>query len=81
VLLEAGLLVQCVVGIVQLVTGDHDVPAFTFVGYLVGALLILPVGTLWALAEPTRSGTAVLVVATLVVPVLILRLEQVWAGG
>ncbi|HET6562931.1 MAG TPA: hypothetical protein VFG72_13730 [Marmoricola sp.] len=81
VLLEAGLFVQLVVGVVQLVAGDQDVVAFTFVGYLVGILLILPLGTLWALAEPTRSGTAVLVVATLVVPFLILRLEQVWTAG
>ena len=38
-------------------------------------------GTLWALAEPTRSGTAVLVLATLLVPFLILRLDQIWTAG
>lgn len=80
-LLEAGLLVQAVVGVVQLFTADRDLPAFTFVGYLVGVLVILPIGFLWAIGEKSRSGTAVLVVAIGVVPVLVLRLEQIWGAG
>jgi hypothetical protein len=79
--LELGLLLQLVLGVVLLVTGDRDVSAFTFVGYLVATLVILPLGTLWALAEPTRSGTAVLVLTTLVIPFLIVRLQQIWAAG
>ena len=47
-------------------------------GYLLGALLFLPLATLWALGERTRGGTAVLVVAGLVLPVLVLRIQQVW---
>jgi hypothetical protein len=80
-LLEVGLLLQLVVGVVLLVTGDQDVDAVTFIGYLVAALVILPLGTLWALAEPTRSGTAVLVLTTLVVPFLVVRLQQIWSAG
>ncbi len=80
-LLEVGLLAQSVLGVVLLVSGDQDVAAATFVGYLVGILLVVPVGTLWALAEPTRSGTAVLVLATLLVPFLLLRLDQIWNAG
>jgi hypothetical protein len=81
VVLEALLLVQFVVGLVMLLGGDNQVAAVTFVGYLVGILLILPFGTLWALGDPERSGTAVLVVATLVVATLVVRLEQIWAAG
>lgn len=80
-LLELALIVQLVIGVVQLVSGDQDVSALTFVGYLVGILVVLPLGTLWALGEPTRSGTAVLVVATLVVPVLVVRLQQIWTAS
>lgn len=80
-LLEAGLLVQAVVGFVQLFTADRDLPAFTFLGYLLGVLVILPVGFLWAIGEKSRSGTAVLLVAVGVVPVLVLRLEQIWSTG
>ncbi len=80
-LVEIGLLVQLVVGIAQLFTADRDVPAFTFVGYLLGVLVVLPIGVVWSLGEKSRSGTAVLLVATGVVPVLILRLQQIWATG
>lgn len=78
--LEIALIVQCVIGFVQLSGTDRDVSGFTFGGYLVGLVLLPPIAILWALAERSRSGTAVLVVLALVVPVLILRLEQVWAG-
>jgi hypothetical protein len=80
-LLEVALLLQLVVGVVLLVAGGQDVNAFTFVGYLVAALVILPLGTFWALAEPTRSGTAVLVLTTLVIPFLVVRLQQIWTTG
>ncbi|PWW51478.1 hypothetical protein [Actinokineospora spheciospongiae] len=80
VLLELGLLVQAVVGFVNLATTDRDVEALTFGGYLLGALLVLPIAVFWALAERTRWGIAVLVIGCLVVPVLNLRLDQVWAA-
>lgn len=79
-LLELGLLVQLVVGIVQLTTGA-DVSAPTFVGYLLGLVAIPPASAFWALGEPSRSGTAVWVVAGLLVPFLLLRLDVIWSGG
>jgi hypothetical protein len=81
VLLEVGLFVQLAVGIVLLVAGEQEASAFTFVGYLVATLVMLPLGTLWALAEPTRSGTSVLVLTTLLIPFLIVRLQQIWTAG
>lgn len=80
-LLELGLVAQALIGLVQVVTADRDLPAFTFIGYLVGVLVILPIGFVWAIGEKSRSGTAVLLIAVGVVPVLILRLEQIWATG
>jgi hypothetical protein len=76
--LELGLLAQAVIGIGQLVSGDRDVNGTVFVGYLLATLLFLPLATLWALGERTRGGTAVLVVAGLVLPVLVVRIQQVW---
>jgi hypothetical protein len=35
----------------------------------------------WALGERSRAGTAVLVVAGIVVPVLVLRLDQIWTAA
>lgn len=79
--LELGLLAQLVIGIVQLTSTDGDVSGPTFAGYLIAAVLVLPIGVLWALAESSRWGAGVLAVACLVVPVLVLRLDQVWAGA
>jgi hypothetical protein len=77
---EVALLAQLVVGIVQLIGTDRDVSGPFFVGYLVGALIVLPVGALWALAESSRWGAGALAVACLVIPVLELRLHDIWVA-
>jgi len=77
--IELGFLAQAVIGIGQLVSGDRDVNGAVFVGYLLAAAIFLPLATLWALGERTRGGTAVLIVAGLVLPVLVVRIEQVWS--
>ena len=79
--LELALLAQLVVGIVLLAgDGSAEGGAVTFVGYLVGVLLVLPAGLAWALGEPSRAGTAVLLIALAVVAFLELRLDQIWSG-
>lgn len=78
ILLEVGLLVQLVAGIVRLATDDRQVDALAYLGYLITSLLVLPLAGFWALVERTRWGPAVMVVGCLTVPVLILRLGQVW---
>jgi hypothetical protein len=80
-LLELGLLVQTVVGIVKLIGTDRDVSGGSFVGYQIGVLLILPAAAFWALAERNRWGSAVLMVGCLVVPVMIVRMNQIWDAG
>lgn len=81
VVLEVGIVAQLVIGLVR-VFGDHHpgVNVAAYLGYLVGALLVLPIGFVWSAGERTRSGTAVLLVAVLVVPVLSLRLHDLWAA-
>jgi hypothetical protein len=79
-LLEVGLVAQLVIGLVM-VSGDHGgVNVAAYVGYLVGALVILPIAFVWSVGERTRSGTGVLLVAVVVVPVLFLRLHQLWGA-
>lgn len=75
-----GLLVQAVVGVVQVATGDRGVPVATFVGYLLGCLLVLPAGVVWSLGERSRGGTAVLAVAGLTTAFLVVRLGQLWGA-
>lgn len=79
--LAAGTMLQLVLGIVELTRTDADVSAVTFVGYLVGLVLIAPLATFWALGERSRAGTAVLIVAGLLVPVMLLRLDQIWTAS
>lgn len=77
---ELVVLVQLVYGIIALGSTDRDVSGVLFVSYLVGNLLVLPIGVFWSLAERTRAGTAVLLVALLTVVALQLRLETIWGG-
>jgi Kef-type K+ transport system membrane component KefB len=77
--IEVGLVVQLVIGLVQ-VFGDHgDLNVAAYVGYLVGSLLVLPIAFAWSAGERTRSGTGVLLVGVVAVGCLFLRLHQLWA--
>lgn len=76
--IEVGLLAQLIVGIVQFAGTDRDVSGPFFIGYLIGSLIILPMGAFWALAESSRWGAGALAVACLVIPILELRLHDLW---
>ena len=76
-----GTLVQLVVGVVELPGADEDVNAVVFVLYLVGLAATPPIAAWWARGEPSRAGSAVVVVAGLLVPFLLLRLDTLWGGG
>jgi hypothetical protein len=78
--LEAGLLVQAVAGLVAVLGSDRELDRATFVGYLVGVAVVLPLGAVWSVAERSRWGAGVLTVTCLSVPVMVLRLNQLWAG-
>jgi len=74
-------LVQLVYGLVRLPSADDDVHDVVFVLYLVGLVAVPPVAGWWARGEPSRAGSAVVVVAGLLVPFLLLRLDTLWGGG
>lgn len=78
---ELLLVGQTVVGVVELVATDRPVSVPVFVGYLLTALLVVPIGLLWGLLEHSRWGPAVVAAASLVVLVLLYRLSMVWAAG
>jgi hypothetical protein len=71
--------VQVVIAVVRLVTGDRPDELGTFIGYLIVALVIIPVGTLWALAERSRWGAGALAIACLSLAVVVLRLNDIWS--
>ena len=79
VLLELGLVGQLVLGLVRVFDDHEGVSVATYVGYLVGALIILPLAAGWAWAERTRNGTGVLLVAVVVLALLFVRLNDIWS--
>lgn len=77
-LLELGLLAQAVGGVVAVVVTERELDGVSFVGYLWGLVLVVPLAVYWALAERTRWGPGVLMIGCLTVPVMIVRLRQIW---
>ena len=56
--IEALLIIQVIIAVVALMSGGlpHSLP--TFLAYLLGSLVAVPLGALWALVERSRSSTA-----------------------
>jgi hypothetical protein len=77
---EALVIAQVAVSVWHLATGGRPRELPTFIGYLAAILIVLPIAGLLARLEPTRWGSLVATVGCLVVPVLIVRLNQVWHG-
>lgn len=78
---EALLVLHLALGIVKVTDAPAGVAVWEYIGYLVGALLVVPVGVIWSSGEKTRGGTGVLLVSLLVVPFMFLRLANIWAAG
>lgn len=80
--LELGLLVHLVLGIVHVTTdAPADVSTWEYIGYLIGAALFVPVGVIWSSGERSRGGTGVLLLAVLLVPFMFVRLADLWVGS
>jgi hypothetical protein len=80
-LLEAVLAVQAVLAVVAMAGGQRPADTPTFLGYLIGILLVPVTGVLWAHTERTRWAGTVIAVAAAVVAVMAWRLLQVWDGS
>jgi hypothetical protein len=78
---EALVLAETVAAIVHLANGAHPRAYATFLGYLVAFLIVLPLAGGLARLEPTRWGAVIVGVGALVVPVLLVRINTLWAGG
>jgi hypothetical protein len=76
--LEILLLVQVGLVVAKLAGGAHPAQLATLIGYLIAIPVIPVVAAFWGLLERSRWGPAVIVVAGLVAPVLMVRLHQIW---
>lgn len=81
IVLEAGLLVQALIGTVAMLGGQRPAEPVTHPGYLVASVLVLPI------VLPTATGldggwqTAITALACLAVLVVELRLGATWGPG
>ncbi|WP_433516813.1 hypothetical protein ACQP2T_15395 [Nonomuraea sp. CA-143628] len=78
--LEVAVLVQAGIVIAAVVGGQGPAEKGTLYGYLAGLAVIPPAGVFLALAERSRWGPAILVVAGFAVAVMTGRLLQIWQG-
>jgi hypothetical protein len=76
--LEVVLLVQAALAVAALLGGRRPPETGTFVGYLIGIVLLPVAGVLWARSETSRWAGTVLAVAGAVVAVMAWRLLQLW---
>jgi hypothetical protein len=78
---EVLLVAQAVVGFVRLAGDEGPADTATFIGYLLGILLIPAAGAAWGMLERSRWGPAVIVVAGLATAIMTVRLGQIWDGN
>ena len=78
--LELAVVVFVVGGIASMVGTDHDFARAEFVCYLLACVAIVPAAVWWMKDEKSRAASGVLAVVFLVLPFLVLRVQQVWAG-
>ena len=76
--LEALLLLQAGIAAAAMLAGERPEETATFLGYLLGVVLVPVAGVLWARTERTRWAGTVLAVAGAVVGVMVWRLLQLW---
>lgn len=80
-LVELGLVVQTVVSIAAVVSGERaKTDTVEFFAYLFVALIVPIAAGFWAIVERTRWSTLVLAAAALTVVVMIFRMQQIWLG-
>lgn len=79
-LLEVALLAVLVGSSIALAGTTRDVDGVLFVSYLVTVVVIPPAAVLWGIAEKSRWGTGVVVIALVTVAALCGRLHGIWEG-
>lgn len=79
-LLELVVVVFVVDAVVAMIGRRTDFARLEFLLYLLGCLVLVPLGAWWVKDEKSRAAAGVLLVACLVLPVMVVRVQQVWDG-
>lgn len=78
VVVEAAVVALTVAVLVAIAGGAGPAEAGTFWGYLITLVCLPPLAAVLARMEPTRWGSVIVLVVCLVMPVLVVRLQQTW---
>ncbi|MCK5890867.1 hypothetical protein [Aeromicrobium sp.] len=81
IVLELVLLALLVGGSIALARTERDVDGVLFISYLVTVVVIPPAAVIWGVAEKSRWGTGVVLVAMLTIAVLVVRVLGIWQGA
>jgi hypothetical protein len=74
-------LVQSVLAGIDLARGSRPPETATYIGYLVGIVVVLPVAVAWSVAERTRWSGVVVAVGGLTVAIMTARLVLLARGS
>ena len=75
------LAVQAAIAAVRVLGGVVLPETSTFLIYLAVSVLVLPIATQFATAEPTRWGGLVIAVGAVATAVAVWRIQDLWAAG
>ncbi|GAA1450298.1 MULTISPECIES: hypothetical protein [Nocardiopsis] len=70
---------QVGVSVAAMVGGDRPAETAMYVSYLATVALLPPACAVWGFMERSKWGPAVIAFACLILPVLFVRLEQLWS--
>lgn len=80
-LTELAVIAQSVVGIVAIIGGRGPAETATAIGYLIGIVVLMPVGIWWAVVDRSRYSGLVMTIAGVAIAVMSLRLLQLWSAA
>jgi len=78
---EIAILALAVATGISVLGGEGPGDAATFSGYLISTVCLPVLAGVLARMEPTRWGSVTVMVFCLVIPVLVVRLQQTWSGA
>ena len=79
--LEVMLLAFLIGGIAQMGGARQDLPRAEFIGYLLACAAAVPLALWWVKGEKSRAASVVAAVVFLLMPILVIRVQQVWSGS